>query len=138
VKRLALMLAMAAIITALGVGIGSADPVNSKNVQRFHLDCGGEQITVVTIFQNKALVANIEGGTGNFVIKRLSGTFTYTDPQTGEEVTESFDEPISNGPQVGLQEDLISCTTPRIAEDPELGTLFVDLTLTGFLTPRRG
>jgi hypothetical protein len=138
VKRLALMLAMAAIITALGVGIGSADPVNSKNVQRFHLDCGGEQITVVTIFQNKALVANIEGGTGNFVITRLSGTFTYTDPQTGEEVTESFDEPISNGPQVGLQEDLISCTTPRIAEDPELGTLFVDLTLTGFLTPRGG
>jgi hypothetical protein len=138
VKRLALMLAMAAIITALGVGIGSADPVNSKNVQRFHLDCGGEQITVVTIFQNKALVANIEGSTGNFVITRLSGTFTYTDPQTGEEVTESFDEPISNGPQVGLQEDLISCTTPRIAEDPELGTLFVDLTLTGFLTPRGG
>jgi hypothetical protein len=138
VKRLALMLAMAAIITALGVGIGSADPVNSKNVQRFHLDCGGEQITVVTIFQNKALVANIGGGTGNFVITRLSGTFTYTDPQTGEEVTESFDEPISNGPQVGLQEDLISCTTPRIAEDPELGTLFVDLTLTGFLTPRGG
>jgi hypothetical protein len=138
VKRLALMLAMAAIITALGVGIGSADPVNSKNVQRFHLDCGGEQITVVTIFQNKALVANIEGGTGNFVITRLSGTFTYTDPQTGEEVTESFDEPISNGPQLGLQEDLISCTTPRIAEDPELGTLTVDLTLTGFLTPRRG
>jgi hypothetical protein len=138
VKRLALMLAMAAIITALGVGIGSADSGNSNNVQRFHLDCGGEQITVVTIFQNKALVANIEGGTGNFVITRLSGTFTYTDPQTGEEVTESFDEPISNGPQVGLQEDLISCTTPRIAEDPELGTLFVDLTLTGFLTPRRG
>jgi hypothetical protein len=88
----------------------------------------------VTIFQNNALVANIEGSTGNFVITRLSGTFTYTDPQTGEEVTESFDEPISNGPQVGLQKDLISCTTPRIVEDPELG----DLTLTGFLTPRGG
>jgi hypothetical protein len=138
VKRLALALAMAAIITVLGVGIGSADPINSKNVQRFHLDCDGEQITVVTIFQNDAVVANIEGSTGNFVITRLSGTFTYTDPQTGEEVTESFDLPIGNGSQAGLQEDLISCTTPRIVQDPELGTLTVDLTLTGFLTPRRG
>jgi hypothetical protein len=138
VKRLALVLAMAAIITALGVGIGSADPVNSKNVQRFHLDCGGEQITVVTIYQNGAVVTNIEGSTGNFVITRLSGTFTYTDPQTGEEVTEPFVELIGNGSKAGLQEDLISCTTPRIVEDPELGTLNVDLTLTGFLTPRKG
>jgi hypothetical protein len=129
---------MAAIITALGVGIGSADPVNSKNVQRFHLDCGGEQITVVTIYQNGAVVTNIEGSTGNFVITRLSGTFTYTDPQTGEEVTEPFVELIGNGSKAGLQEDLISCTTPRIVEDPELGTLNVDLTLTGFLTPRKG
>jgi hypothetical protein len=138
VKRVALVIAMAAIITALGVGIGSADPINSKNVQRFQFDCGGEQITVVTIFQNSAAVANIEGITGNFVATRLSGTFTYTDPQTGEEVTESFDSPIGNGKKAGLQEDLISCTTPRIVEDPELGTLFVDLTLTGFLTPRGG
>jgi hypothetical protein len=138
VKRVALVLAMAAIITALGVGIGSADPINSKNVQRFQADCSGEQITFVTIFQNAAVVANIEGSTGNFVITRLSGTFTYTDPQTGEEVTESFDDPVSNGPQVGLQKDLISCTTLRIVEDPELGTLTVDLTLTGFLTSRGG
>jgi hypothetical protein len=138
VKRLALVLAMAAIITALGVGIGSADPINSKSVQRFHLDCGGEQITVVTIYQNGAVVTNIEGSTGNFVITRLSGTFTYTDPQTGEEVTEPFVELIGNGSKAGLQEDLISCTTPRIVEDPELGTLNVDLTLTGFLTPRKG
>jgi hypothetical protein len=138
VKRVALILAMASIMTMLGVGIASADPINSKNVQRFHLDCGGEQITVVTIFQNKAVVANIEGSTGNFVITRLSGTFTYTDPQTGEEVTEPFDLPIGNGSKAGLQEDLISCTTPRIVQDPELGTLSVDLTLTGFLTPREG
>ena len=137
-KRVAFVIAIAAIITALGVGIVSADPINSKNVQRFHLDCGGEQITVVTIFQNAASVSNIEGSTGNFVITRLSGTFTYTDPQTGEEVTESFELPIGNGSKAGLQEDLISCTTPRIVEDPELGTLFVDLTVTGFLTPREG
>ena len=137
-KRLALVLIMASIITALGVGIGSADPINSKNVERFQADCGGEQITVVTIFQNDAVVGNIEGSTGNFVITRLSGTFTYTDTQTGEEVTEPFDLPIGNGAKAGLQEDLISCTHLRIVEDPELGTLTVDLTETGFLTPRGG
>ena len=135
-KRLALVIAMAAIITALGVGIGSADPINSKNVSTEQWDCGGEQITVVTIFQNDAIVVNIVGSTGNFVATRLSGTFTYTDPQTGEEVTEPFDLPIGNGSKAGLEEDLISCTTPRIVQDPELGTLFVDLTVTGFLTPR--
>ena len=135
-KRVALVFAMASIITALGVGMGSADPINSKNVQTFQLDCGGEQITVVTIFQNDAVVANIEGSTGNFVVTRLSGTFTYTDPQTGEEVTEPFDLPIGNGSKAGLEEDLISCTTLRTVQDPELGTLTVHLTLTGFLTPR--
>jgi hypothetical protein len=137
VKRIALVLAMAAIFTALGVGIGSADPINSKNVSTEQWNCGGEQITIVTIFQNNAVVANIQGSTGNFVITRLSGTFTYTDPQTGE-VTQPFDLPIGNGSKAGVQEDLISCTTPHIVQDPELGTLTVDLTLTGFLTPRGG
>lgn len=137
-KRVALVIAIAAIITALGVGIGSADPINSKNAERFQVDCGGEQITLVTIFQNNAVVANIEGSTGNFVITRLSGTFTYTDPQTGEEVTEPFDLPIGNGKKAGLQEDLIRCTHLRIVQDPELGTLTVHLTETGFLTPRKG
>jgi hypothetical protein len=138
VKRLALVLAMSAIVMALGVGIGSADPINSKNVSTEQWDCGGEQITIVTIFQNDAIVANIVGSTGNFVITRLSGTFTYTDPQTGEEVTQQFDEPIGDGSKAGLQEDLISCTYPHIVQNPELGTVFVDLTLTGFLTPREG
>jgi hypothetical protein len=53
-------------------------------------------------------------------------------------VTEPFDLPTGNGSKASLQEDLISCTTLRIVQDPELGTLTVDLTVTGFLTPREG
>ena len=137
-RRVALVIAIAAIITALGVGIGSADPINSKNVSTEQWNCGGEQITIVTILQNDARLANIVGSTGNFVITDLSGTYTYTDPLTGEEVTKTFDLPTGNGSKAGQQEDLISCTFPHNVEDPELGTLFVDLTLTGFLTPREG
>ena len=137
-RRVALVIAMAAIITALGVGIGSADPINSKNVSTEQWNCGGEQITIVTILQNDARLANIEGSTGNFVITRLSGTYTYTDPQTGEEVTVPFDLPTGNGSKAGLQEDLINCTQLFIAQDPELGPLTVHLTLTGFLTPLKG
>jgi hypothetical protein len=74
------------------------------------------------------------GTTGNII--RTSDTVTATDPVTGEVL---FSETHTNkGNRVGLDDDLITCTT-------ELGTYFVPElgqevtvvgTLEGFLTPR--
>ncbi len=49
-----------------------------------------------------------------------------------------FVETIGKGEKRGLQGSLTTCDTTLFFEDPELGTITVDLTLTGFFTPRKG
>ncbi len=138
-KRLVLFSVTAAMLTALAVGgMASADPVNSKNAQIITLDCGGEEVTVATVFQSRAVAVNVVGTTGNFVATRIEGTATFTDPETGEVVEEEFVDRIGKGKKKGLGRSLTTCDTTLSFEDPELGTITVDLTVTGFFTPRRG
>ena len=137
-KRMALVLAVVMVMAVFGSGIAAADPINSKNAQITTLNCGGEQVTVVTLVNNRAIVANVVGTTGNFVVTQIAGTGTFTDPETGEVVQEEFVDPIGQGKKKGLQGSLTTCETTLTFEDPEVGTVTVDLTLTGFFTPRRG
>ena len=141
-RRMALILTTAAIFAALAAvaGVAGADPINSKNAQFFEFDCGGELVTVVTLFNNNAVVGNDVEATRNFVATRIAGTVTVTDAETGEIVEEDeFVDPIGKGGKKGIERSLITCTTTDSFEDPEEGTVVtVDLTLTGFFTPRRG
>ena len=77
-RRAVLLAATMAIVAVLAVGMASADPVNSKNLQIYELDCGGELVTVSTIFNNNSIVVHEVGTTGNFVATRIAGTFTFT------------------------------------------------------------
>ncbi len=136
-RRAVLLAATMAIVAVLAAGMASADPVNSTNAQIFTLDCGGEQVTVASNINNSAVVVNVVGTTGNFVATRIEGTATFTDP-AGEVVFEDeFVETIGQGQKKGLQGSLTTCDTTLTFEDPE-GTLTLDLTVTGFFTPRRG
>ena len=137
-RRAVLLAATMAIVAALAAGMASADPVNSKNAQFYELDCGGEKVTVSTIFNNSSIVVHEVDTTGNFVATRVAGTFTFTDPVTGKIVEEPFDIPTGKGKKKGLTGSLTTCTTTDTFEDPEVGTVDVDLTVTGFFTPRRG
>ena len=138
-KRTALILATAALLATLAAaGVAAADPLNSKNVQIFTLDCGGELITVSTISNNNSIVVHEVGTTGNFVATRIAGTATFTDPETGEIIEDEFEFSIGKGKKKGLEGSLTTCTTSDTFEDPEVGTVNVDLTVTGFFTPRRG
>ena len=137
-RRAVLLAATMAIVAVLAVGMASADPLNSKNVDIFTIDCGGELVTVSTISNNNSVVVHVVGTTGNFVATRIAGTATFTDPETGEIIEEEFEFPIGKGKKKGLQGSLTTCTTTRTFEDPEVGTVTVDLTVTGFFTPRRG
>ncbi len=47
-------------------------------------------------------------------------------------------ETIGKGEKRGLGRSLTTCDTTLSFEDPDLGTITVDLTVTGFFTPRRG
>ncbi len=137
-RKAVLLAATMAIVAALAAGMASADPVNSKNVQFYELDCGGEKVTVSTIFNNNSIVVHEVGTTGNFVATRIEGTFTFTDPETEKIVEEPFVAPVGKGKKKGLGGSLTTCTTTDTFEDPEVGAVDVDLTVTGFFTPRKG
>ncbi len=137
--RKAVLLAATMVITALlAVGIASADPLKSKNAQILTFDCGGEEVRVATLVHNNGVAFNVVDSTSNFVATRFEGTTTFTDPETGEVVEEEFDVPVGKGKKRGLQRSLTTCDTTFTFEDPELGTVTVDLTLTGFFTTNRG
>ncbi len=125
-----------AIVAVLAAGMASADPVNSKKVEIVTFDCGGEQVTV-TFLLNASAVFNVVDTTGNFVLTRVEGTETYIDPETGEPVEFEFVDPIGQGQRKGLQGSLTTCDDSGSFEVPE-GTVTVDITVTGFFTPRRG
>jgi hypothetical protein len=136
-RRAVLLAATMAIVAVLAVGMASADPVNSKKVRIATFDCGGEQVTV-TFLLNPSAIFSVIDTTGNFVLTRVEGTETITDPETGEVISEEeFGGPIGQGQKKGLQGSLTTCDTTLTFEDPE-GTLTLDLTVTGFFTPRRG
>ena len=134
--RRALLLATTMAITALlAVGIASADPVKSKHAQFFTLDCGGQEVTVVTLENNNAPLLQVVEGTSNFHITEL--TFTILDPDTDEIL---FVDTLSTGQgnRTGLQDDLVTCTAPEETfVDPETGeTLAFIASAEGFFTPR--
>ena len=131
-----LVMVVMAITVLLAVGIASADPIKSKNAQILTLNCGGEEVMVVTLFNNNAIVLNVVGSTSNFVTTHIEGTFTFTDPGSGQTVVVPIDEPIGQGQRTGQAGTLTSCTTTFTFEDPEAGAVTVDVTGTGFFTPR--
>ena len=136
-RRALLLAAMVAITALLVVGTASADPINSKNAKTFTLeDCGGRDVTVVFVLQNAAVVNNVVGTTENFVGTAFTGTVTYTDPATGQSVTESIFFHPGSGQKEGLQDSLTTCDGSFTFEHPDLGEVSVDLTVTGFFTPR--
>ena len=137
-KRAVLLTATMAIVAVLAAGMVSADPVNSKKVRIATFDCGDEQVTV-TFLLNPSAIFSVVGTTGNFVLTRVEGTETITDPETGEVLDEfEFEFPIGQGQRTGLQGSLTTCDTTLVFEDPEVGTVTADLTFTGFFTPRKG
>jgi hypothetical protein len=131
-KRIALVLAMTMVLAALGSGVAAADPVNSKKAEFFDLTCeNGLEFTVVATGGNPG---HIVDNTGNFI--PTSDTVIATDPVTG--VVLLSETHAVKGKQVGLHDDLITCST-------DLGTLFVPeigqeatvvVMFEGYLTPR--
>ncbi len=135
--RIVALLATIAITSLLAAGIASADPVNSKNAQVLTFDCGGTQVSVVTIVHNQASVGNVVGSTSNFVTVSGEGTLTFTDPESGQMVIEPFVLRVGQGLRTGQEDELTTCTTTFIAQDPVLGPVTYDAAITGFFTPTR-
>jgi len=129
VKRIALVLAVALVMAVFGSGIAAADPINSKNAEVIPITCSNGQ--TYTIVVAGGIPGHIVGSTRNII----PVTFTVIDPETGEELVS---ESIGQGNRVGLQDDLITCTTaPAVFVDPETGEEITFVTsVEAFLTPR--
>ncbi len=136
-RRLVLLLAAMALALVVASGVAFADPINSKKAPIVTFDCDGEQVTV-TFLLNPSVVFNVVDTTGNFVLTRIEGTATFTDPETGEMVEDEFVETIGKGEKKGLQGSLTTCDTTITFEDPVVGTVTTDFTFTGFFVPRKG
>jgi len=132
-RRIILLVAVSMIMAIVGSGIAAADPINSKNAEVFQVTCdNGQTFRVVTA---GGIPGHILGSTRNII--PVEFTFKVIDPVT-EEVLFTETEGVGQGKKVGLQDDLITCTTaPQTFVDPETGEeiTFV-LSVEAFLTPR--
>ncbi len=132
-RRIILLVAVSMIMAIVGSGIAAADPINSKNAEVFQVTCdNGQTFRVVTA---GGIPGHILGSTRNII--PVEFTFTAIDPVT-EEVLFTETEGVGQGKKVGLQDDLITCTTaPQTFVDPETGEeiTFV-ISVEAFLTPR--
>jgi hypothetical protein len=115
-----------------------ADPVNGANSSTITFTCGDQQITFVTPSERSA-VGQVIGTTSVGVVTEVRLVFSFSDPATGERVTEShtFILGAGHGSAKGLQDRLITCNRTGSFEDPERGTVNVSFTITQFLTPAR-
>src|ERR687889_644957 len=127
-RALLLLAATMAIMALLAVGVASADPLNAPSAGTLDLDCGGEEVTLVTL-ANRAPQLQVVEGTSTFHITEL--TFTGTDQTTGDIDTDTLTT--GQGNQTGLQEELVSCTAPTLTfVDEESGhTIVVETTAVG-------
>ena len=105
-KRIAMVLAMAMVLAALGSDVAAAEPINSKKAELVTLTCtNGQELTVAPSNGN---AGHIVGTTGNIIV--IESSLTATDPDTGE-VLYYEANPVGQGEKVGLHDDLMTCSS---------------------------
>ena len=135
-RRFVATMVVGALLAVSSVGAAFADPTHGRNTISFNLSCGGEQFTVVSANEPTASV-QVVGSTSTLVATNAMLTTTYTDPQTGETVTEtqSIVYGAGHGQAAGLAQRLTVCTNTIIVQDPNVGPITVTLIGTFIFTP---
>ena len=136
ILRFVVAIAVVAVVSTSGVGMALADPINNPLAVHFALTCGGQEFTVVSANEATATV-HIVGETDMLVATEATLVITFTDPQTGETVTDSLTAIFGagNGEAEGLQGNLTTCTHTLIVEDSDVGPVTFELTATFLMTP---
>jgi hypothetical protein len=127
------------LLISLGVGVllaaalaptAGADPVNAPNGFQLQAVCNGTTYQVVGNGNGKFSPAHIVDSTAVFIPYSFDLTFTSTSP-TGETVTDtetsSKAAPLSNP---------VTCTIPAQSLETPEGTVTIQGSVTGALTPR--
>jgi hypothetical protein len=135
-KRLLVATVLSAIVS-VGVGRSStlADPVDHPLAEPVTVTCGNQTYTIVGP-GNAGLIAE---STAVAIPSQFAFTLSYTDPETGDPVQETFVQTIGQGKRAGQQDVLTQCSFSETFFDPELGTtVTVNAIVTLFTTPRSG
>lgn len=123
-----------ALILAVGVGSVLADPTDHPRADPITVTCGGVVYTIV----GPGSAGLVAGSTTVLIATRFEFVDSYTDPETGEMVEQSFEFSIGNGKRTGQQDVLTECTFTERFVDSDLGPVISVVTVTLFTAPRGG
>jgi hypothetical protein len=116
---------------ALLVPVANADPVHAKNAFTVQAVCGTRTLTAVTNGNGTFTPAHISGSTAVFVPTRLDLTFTFTPAGS----TQTFTDHTTAAKHSPIRHTM-TCTIPLQSSTSPQGTMSIQGTVTGFLTPR--
>ncbi|HEY7036640.1 MAG TPA: hypothetical protein VH482_35260 [Thermomicrobiales bacterium] len=122
------------VAAALALGLllrapAGADPVASPHKAVFPVSCAGQTYEVVA---GVGAAAQILDGTAVLVPASFIQVSTWTDPATGQVVTQTDIFSVGQGHRTGQQDRLLACTYDASFDDPAVGTVAVLGTVTGF------
>ena len=95
--------------------------------------CGGQTYVVVG---GVGAAAQVVAGTATLIPAAFVQVSSWTDPATGQTVTQTDAFSIGTGRRTGQQGDRVDCAYTADFVDPAVGTVRVTGTVTGFFTPR--
>jgi hypothetical protein len=125
---------MAMIVLLLGnwASPARADPINGTHKEVFPITCEGETFLVVG---GVGAPAQVVDGQDVLIPAVFVQESSWTDPQTGEVVTQIDAFSVGQGKRTGQQDDQITCTYTATFQDPEVGAVMVKGSVTGFFAP---
>jgi hypothetical protein len=106
-----------------------ADPIDGTHKEVFPVTCGGATFLVVG---GKGAAAQVVDGQDVLIPAAFVQVSSWEDPATGQVVTQTDAFTVGQGNRTGQQDRQITCTYTADFEDPEVGTVHVDGTVTGF------
>lgn len=121
----------AAFAAALLVPAASADPVHAKKALTVQAVCGTRTLTAVTNGDGTFTPAHITGTTAVFVPTRFDLTFTFA-PSGSTQVFTDHNTATKRAPI----RNTMTCTIALQSFTSPDGTMTIQGTVTGFLTPR--
>lgn len=135
-RKFVFAIVMVAVLAVANIGPALADPIKNPIALHAVLTCDGQEFTVVSPNEPTASV-HIVGETNMLVATEATIITTFTDPQTGETITNSFTViyGAGHGQAQGLQGSLITCTRNLVVEDPDVGPVTIDVSVTFMKAP---
>lgn len=136
-RRRSLLLAAATLTGFLAAaGPAAADPVRGHEAVPIALTCAGESFLFIS--PNEPTPAGqLIGGTSVVVATAAHLVTSFVDPETGNPVTDVIDVVYGagHGAAIGVNSQLTTCTATNVVDDPMVGPITANLTLTVAVHP---